>query len=68
MRALVPLGNVISLEYGKSLPANSRLEGDVPVYGSNGQTGWHNEALIQGPSLIVGRKGSELAWGIWTGG
>ena len=58
MRALVPLGNVISLEYGKSLPANSRLEGDVPVYGSNGQTGWHNEALIQGPSLIVGRKGS----------
>lgn len=58
MSALVPVGNVISLEYGKSLPANSRLAGDVPVYGSNGQTGWHNEALIEGPSLIVGRKGS----------
>jgi len=55
---LVPLGEVISLEYGKSLPANSRQNGEIPVFGSNGQAGWHSEPLITGPSLIVGRKGS----------
>ncbi len=28
------------------------------MYGSNGITGWHDEALIDGPVIVVGRKGS----------
>jgi type I restriction enzyme S subunit len=28
------------------------------VYGSNGITGWHDEALVEGPVIVVGRKGS----------
>ena len=53
------LGTAIELAYGKSLPKNSRSEdGDIPVYGSNGIAGWHNEALVVGPTIIVGRKGS----------
>lgn len=52
------LGDIIELEYGKSLPVPDRCKGIVPVYGSNGPTGWHNEALIEGPAIIVGRKGS----------
>lgn len=53
------LGDVLELAYGKSLPKNSRVEaGDIPVYGSNGITGWHNEPMLQGPTVIVGRKGS----------
>jgi len=52
------LGEVTEFKYGKSLPARNRKEGDVPVYGSGGITGFHDEHLIEGPGVIVGRKGS----------
>ena len=52
------LGDVIELRYGKSLTAKNRRVGDVPVYGSNGQVGWHDEALVKGPGIVVGRKGN----------
>jgi len=52
------VGNEIILEYGKSLPARKRRKGKIPVYGSNGITGYHDEALVSGPGIIVGRKGS----------
>ncbi len=55
----VLLGEALELAYGKSLPKNARSDGgQIPVYGSNGITGWHNEALINEPVVIVGRKGS----------
>ena len=52
------LGEICELLYGKSLPQRSRIPGNVPVYGSNGPVGTHNEHLISGPSIIIGRKGS----------
>lgn len=52
------LGDLVELEYGRSLPESARRVGQVPVYGSNGKVGAHNEALIAGPGIIVGRKGS----------
>ncbi len=55
---IVTLGDLVSLEYGKSLPENSRLPGNVPVYGSSGITGWHNEALVNQRGIVVGRKGT----------
>ena len=55
----VKLGNIVKFEYGKSLPTKERnIEGTIPVYGSNGIVGYHSDFLIDGPSLIVGRKGS----------
>ena len=68
---LVPRGwvvrkveNVMELPYGKALKATDRVDGAVPVYGSGGITGYHNEALVKGPSVIVGRKGTvgSLYW------
>lgn len=44
--------------YGKALKATDRREGSVPVYGSNGIVGYHDEALVKGPGIIVGRKGN----------
>ena len=44
--------------YGKSLKEGIRRPGSIPVYGSNGQVGWHDEALVKGPGIIVGRKGN----------
>lgn len=54
----VKLGDIIRLEYGKSLNADHRILGDYPVYGSSGCIGVHNEYLVEGPGIIVGRKGS----------
>jgi type I restriction enzyme S subunit len=53
-----PLGNIINLEYGKALKEGNRIPGNIPVFGSNGQIGWHNEKLADGPGIIVGRKGN----------
>ncbi len=52
------IGQVLSLEYGKSLPEAKRVAGEIPVMGSNGISGYHNESLCDGPAVIVGRKGS----------
>ena len=54
----VQLGDVIELKYGKALPAKSRDGEQYPVFGSNGIVGYHSEPLIEGPALVVGRKGS----------
>jgi type I restriction enzyme S subunit len=57
--ATVPLGDVIQLQYGKGLTAKTRIDsGDVPVFGSSGDVGRHNEAYIKEPCIIVGRKGN----------
>ncbi|MCA9909375.1 MAG: restriction endonuclease subunit S [Anaerolineae bacterium] len=53
------LGNILTFEYGKSLPAKARNDfGKVPVYGSNGVVGVHEEHLVAGRGIIIGRKGS----------
>ena len=52
------LGDLIELAYGKALPQRQRKQGRVPVYGSNGRVGWHDQYLIEGPGIIVGRKGN----------
>ena len=52
------IGEVLDLVYGKSLPTKKRIEGNVLVYGSGGIAGTHNEQLIDGPGIVVGRKGT----------
>jgi type I restriction enzyme S subunit len=52
------LGDMLDLVYGKALKAEDRHDGNVPVFGSNGQVGWHDERLVAGPGIIVGRKGN----------
>nr|MDT0253731.1 restriction endonuclease subunit S [Endozoicomonas sp.] len=53
-----PLGNVVTLHYGKALKAENRVTGDFPVYGSSGIVGTHEKALAHGPAIIIGRKGN----------
>jgi type I restriction enzyme M protein len=61
---LMPFNDVCTLEYGASLPKEKRIDGQYPVVGSNGITGYHNAYLVEGPAIIVGRKGSagEVTW------
>lgn len=44
--------------YGKGLPKRDRRGGHVPVYGSNGVVGWHDESFKSGPGVVIGRKGT----------
>ncbi len=54
----IRLGEVCEFAYGSSLPEVGRNKGTIPVYGSNGIVGYHNEPITQGSTLIIGRKGS----------
>lgn len=54
----VALGQICEFKYGKSLPASGRDPGVVGVYGSNGLVGSHSSAVTNGPTIIIGRKGS----------
>ena len=52
------IGEVCEFAYGKALKEELRRPGSIPVFGSNGQVGWHDEALTKGPGIVVGRKGN----------
>ncbi len=52
------LGEIVELAYGKGLREKERFGGRIPVYGSSGVVGYHNKPLVNGPGIIVGRKGN----------
>ena len=52
------LGKLVEFAYGKALRSDERQGGDIPVYGSNGQIGWHDRKIVNGPGIVVGRKGN----------
>jgi len=56
--SLSTVGDLCVFNYGKALKADLRREGAIPVYGSNGLVGWHDQSLVVGPGIVVGRKGN----------
>lgn len=58
------LKHLLRLNYGDALSHEDRREGEVPVFGSNGKVGTHDEANTVSPCIVVGRKGSfgKVAW------
>jgi len=54
----VKLGEWIELKYGFGLPEEKRIKGDIPVYGSSGIVGYHNEPSVCNKGIIIGRKGN----------
>jgi type I restriction enzyme S subunit len=52
------VGSVLELRYGKALKEGDRIDGPFPVYGSSGIVGSHQTALVEGPTIIIGRKGN----------
>ena len=62
---VVMLKRIATLVYGEALPHERRNEeGTVPVYGSNGAFGMHDEQNTGAPVIFIGRKGScgALRW------
>ena len=54
------LGDLVTLQRGIDLPATKRAEGEVPIMGSFGVTGYHDEAAMLGPGVTVGRSGASI--------
>ena len=54
----VKLGEICTFEYGKPLKEQDRIGDQYPVFGSNGIVGCHNDYLVAGPFIVIGRKGS----------
>ena len=51
-------GELVALEYGKSLQGYTNSDGKVPVFGTNGYIGRTELPLCCHPGIIVGRKGA----------
>ena len=54
----VTLGDICEFRYGKALKAADRSGKGFAVYGSNGAVGRHERPLTDGPTIVIGRKGS----------
>ena len=54
------LGEFTTLQRGIDLPKPRRRPGTVPIMGSFGVTGWHDEARVQAPGVTVGRSGASF--------
>ncbi len=52
------LGDVIELVYGKGLKKELRSGKCYPVVGSSGVVDHHSEYLVEGPGIVIGRKGT----------
>lgn len=53
-----PLGKFVRLQRGHDLTALEQQPGNVPIMGSAGPNGTHNEALAKGPGVVIGRSGA----------
>ena len=51
-------GDLATLEYGKGLREYNSTEPVYPVFGTNGQIGWHSSPLWGKAGIVIGRKGA----------
>lgn len=52
------LGEVLTFQRGYDLPKSEMNGGDIPVAGSNGVIGYHNQYTTKGPGITIGRSGN----------
>ncbi|MBK8464974.1 MAG: restriction endonuclease subunit S [Chloracidobacterium sp.] len=52
------LGDLVELHYGKGLKEEKRTGQGFPVIGSSGIVGYHSEYIVEGPGIVIGRKGT----------
>jgi type I restriction enzyme, S subunit len=55
---LALLQDLVFLQRGFDITKAEQKEGDIPVISSSGPSSWHNEAMAEGPGVVIGRKGT----------
>ena len=51
------LGKLISINSGNGLTKKKMVDGEIPVFGGNGITGWHNQFNVDKRTIVIGRVG-----------
>ena len=51
------LGKIVKFSSGKFLPKKDHNIGNIPIYGGNGITGYHDKKLIKYNTIVFGRVG-----------
>jgi len=52
------IGEQVTLQRGFDITKKDQVDGDVPVVSSGGISSFHNKAMVAGPGVVLGRKGS----------
>lgn len=52
------LGEILTFQRGYDLPKSAMNAGGIPVAGSNGIIGYHNQYTTKGPGITIGRSGN----------
>ena len=52
------LGNVFTLQRGFDITKSAQSDGVYPVVSSSGINSYHNEYKVNGPGVVIGRKGT----------
>lgn len=52
------LAELVYFQRGFDITKDAQKSGDVPVISSSGIQSYHCEAMVQGPGVVIGRKGS----------
>ncbi len=55
---MVELADVIKLSSGSGLTTQNMTKGPFPVYGGNGINGYHDQFLVDEPTIVIGRVGA----------
>lgn len=55
---MIRIKYICRLGYGDSLPKDEESDGDIPVFGSNGQYATTARRNTEVPAIVLGRKGS----------
>lgn len=52
------LGDVLTLQRGFDITKATQREGAIPVVSSSGINSYHDKAMVDGPGVVIGRKGT----------
>ena len=53
----VRFGELFQVKSGNNLSKSKMKDGDIPVFGGNGITGYHNESNVGKSTIVIGRVG-----------
>lgn len=52
------LADLVYFQRGFDITQAAQVEGPYPVISSSGVTSYHNEYMVEGPGIVIGRKGT----------
>lgn len=52
------IGEVFTLQRGFDITRKQQRSGDIPVVSSGGVSSFHDTAMVKGPGVVIGRKGT----------